>query len=83
MLRGLILQNIHGSVINRWVMKIYKGEKNFFLFKNLANNMVCHDLRRLLHPKRKFRVGYAQVITITIAYGGGIGGLPSPPKVIT
>ena len=66
-------------------MKIYKGEKNFFLFKNLANNIVCHDLRRLLHPKRKFRVGYAQVITITIAYayGGGIGGQPSPSKVIT
>ena len=63
-------------------MKIYKGDKKK-LFKNLANNMVCHDLRRLLHPKRKFRVGYAQVITITIAYGGGIGGLPSPPKVIT
>ena len=67
MLQGLILQNIHGSVINRWVMKIYKGDKKK-LFKNLANNMVCHDLRRLLHPKRKFRVGYAQVITITIAY---------------
>ena len=82
MLQGLILQNIHGSVINRWVMKIYKGDKKK-LFKNLANNMVCHDLRRLLHPKRKFRVGYAQLITITIAYGGGIGGLPSPPKVIT
>ena len=82
MLQGLILQNIHGSVINRWVMKIYKGDKKK-LFKNLANNMVCHDLGRLLHPKRKFGVGYAQVITITIAYGGGIGGLPSPPKVIT
>ena len=33
MLQGLILQNIHGSVINRWVMKIYNGEKTFVYLK--------------------------------------------------